>query len=383
MLALSPVPEEGAGCRFRVAQYVPALESAGVHVTISPFFTTEFFRLVYQRGHALKKSLLFAERAVDRFRTVTERARYDVIFIYREALPIGPPIVESLFARANGLALIYDFDDAVYLPNTSEANRAIAALKWPRKVKSIVRRSDCVIAGNEYLAAWARTYSDAVRVIPTCVDTDKFVPRAVAHARGVRLQPDPGVPTIGWIGTPTTVPYLLSLQSIFQDIARTHPFVLRICGAGADVRMPGVKVDNVPWTLDAEVSLFNTCDIGVYPLSDDEWARGKCGFKAIQFMACGVPVVAAPVGVNREILRDGVNGLLAASTAEWVEKLGRLLANASLRAALGAAGRATIEAEYSLKVNAPKVVAAVHDAVERARRRAAGVAPVPVGASRT
>ena len=383
MLALSPVPEEGAGCRFRVAQYVPALESAGVRVTISPFFTTEFFRLVYRRGHALQKSLLFAERAIDRLRTVMARARYDVIFIYREALPIGPAIVESLFARADSIALIYDFDDAVYLPNTSEANRAIAALKWPRKVKTIVRRSDCVIAGNEYLAAWARTYSDAVRVIPTCVDTDKFVPRADAHARGVRLQPDTNVPTIGWIGTPTTVPYLLSLQSIFQDIARTHPFVLRICGAGADVHMPGVKVDNVPWALDAEVSLFNTCDIGVYPLSDDEWARGKCGFKAIQFMACGVPVVAAPVGVNREILRDGVNGLLATSPGEWVEKLGRLLASAPLRATLGAAGRATIEAEYSLKVNAPKVVAAVHDAVERARRRAAGAAPVPVGASRS
>src|SRR5260221_11575809 len=259
MLALSPVPEEGAGCRFRVAQYVPALESAGVHVTISPFFTTEFFRLVYRRGQALKKARLFAERAVDRFRTVTQRARYDVIFIYREALPIGPPIVESLYARANGVALIYDFDDAVYLPNTSEANRAIAALKWPRKVKSIVRRSDCVIAGNEYLAAWARTYSDAVRVIPTCVDTDKFVPRSdvgrvlsdpAPQSGGVRLQPDPDIPTIGWIGTPTTVPYLLSLQSIFQDLARTHRFVLRICGACGDVQMPGVTVDNVPWTLD-------------------------------------------------------------------------------------------------------------------------------------
>jgi glycosyltransferase involved in cell wall biosynthesis len=385
MLALSPVPEEGAGCRFRVVQYVPALESAGVHVTISPFFTTDFFRLVYRRGHALKKTLLFAERAVDRFRTLMARERYDAIFIYREALPIGPAIVESLFARAHGLALIYDFDDAVYLPNTSEANRAIAALKWPRKVKSIVGRSDCVIAGNEYLAAWARAYSDTVRVIPTCVDTTKFVPRAENVARAFQASGDAsgGVPTIGWIGTPTTVPYLLSLQSVFQDIARTHQFVLRICGAGADVQMPGVKVSNVPWALDTEVSLFNTCDIGVYPLSDDEWARGKCGFKAIQFMACGVPVVAAPVGVNREILRDGVNGLLAASPAEWVEKLGRLLASLPLRATLGAAGRATIEAEYSLKVNAPKVVAAVHDAVERARRRAAGAAPVPVGASRS
>jgi len=393
MLALSPVPEEGAGCRFRIAQYVPALEAAGIHVTISPFFTREFFELVYRKGHYVRKAVLFARRALDRLHSLSLRREYDILYIYREAFPVGPPILETLLARTPGVAVVYDFDDAVYLPNTSDANRAIAALKWPGKVKSIVGRSDGVIAGNEYLAAWARQYSDAVRVIPTCVDTTKFVPRpgGAAVSRGVRLQPDPaparGVrlqpdPIIGWIGTPTTVPYLLSLQSIFQEVARTHPFVLRVCGAGADVRISGVKVDNVPWTLDGEVALFNTCDVGVYPLSDDEWARGKCGFKAIQFMACGVPVVAAPVGVNGEIIQDGANGLLASTPAEWIDKLGRLLSSAPLRAALGAAGRRTIEAEYSLKANAPKMVTAINEAVASARHRATGDARVAVGAPR-
>lgn len=367
MLALSPVPEEGAGCRFRIAQYVPALQAAGIDVTISPFFTREFFGLVYRKGHALAKSAMFIQRAADRLRLVADRGGYDAFFIYREALPVGPAIIETLLAGARGAAMIYDFDDAVFLPNTSEANRPIALLKWPSKVRTIIGRSDVVIAGNEFLASYARQYNDSVRVIPTVVDTTKFVPRA-GVAQG--FSPAAAAPiVIGWIGTPTTAPYLLSLQPVLQELARTHPFVLRVCGAGADLQIPGVTVANEPWTLDGEVTLFNTCDIGVYPLSDDEWAKGKCGFKAIQFMACGVPVVAAPVGVNREIIQDDVNGLLAATPSAWVEKLGRLLGDAALRARLGAAGRCTIEDHYSLKTNAPRLVAAVLDAVASARQR--------------
>lgn len=372
MLALSPVPEEGAGCRFRIAQYVPALERAGIDVTISPFFTREFFQLVYRKGHAARKTALFVRSALDRVRTVARRSEYDVIFIYREALPIGPAIIERLLSRTSGVAVIYDFDDAVYLPNTSDANRAIALLKWPRKVSSIIERSDCVIAGNEYLAAYARQHTDAVRVIPTCVDTTKFVPRD---------HPNP-VPVLGWIGTPTTTPYLLSLAPVLQQLARTHRFVLRVCGAGTPIDMAGVTVANTAWTLDGEVGLFDTCDVGVYPLTDDEWARGKCGFKAIQFMACSVPVVAAPVGVNRDIITDGANGFLASTTGEWVEKLARLLDEASLRAAFGRAGRDRIEREYSLRANAPKMIDAITSAVERARRRATGAVPVAAGARR-
>jgi glycosyltransferase involved in cell wall biosynthesis len=240
-------------------------------------------------------------------------------------------------------------------------------------VRTIVSRADAVIAGNEFLADYARRYSDAVRVIPTCVDTTKFVPRA-----GDRR--DAAVPVIGWIGTPTTTPYLQALQGVLREVARTHRFVLRVCGAGSPLAIPGVTVEQPPWTLASEVALFNTCDIGVYPLTDDEWARGKCGFKAIQFMACGVPVVAAPVGVNRDIVEDGVNGLLAATPAEWVDKIRRLVDDPALRARLGRAGRRTIEARYSLSVNAPKIVDAVLDTVARVRQRMPGVAAAAMAA---
>src|SRR5207342_2377602 len=148
---------------------------------------------------------------------------------------------------------------------------------------------------------------------------------------------------VGWIGTPTTFPYLEGLADVLREVAAQHPFVLKVSGAGRAAHFPGLKVVEVPWSLDREVELFNTCDIGVYPLTDDEWAKGKCGFKAIQFMACGVPVVEAAVGVNTEIIQDGVNGFLASTASEWEDKIGRLLADAGLRQRLGEAGRKTIE----------------------------------------
>jgi glycosyltransferase involved in cell wall biosynthesis len=200
-----------------------------------------------------------------------------------------------------------------------------------------------------------------VTTIPTSVDTSRWVPRATAA-------PNPGVPIVGWIGSPTTGQYIRQLAPVLQRVAATHRFRMRISGAGAPVEMPGVSVDDVPWALEREVELFNTCDVGVYPLPDDEWSKGKCGFKAIQFMACGVPVVASAVGVNREIVEDGVNGFLASTADEWVDKLGRLLTDPALRRRFGDAGRRTIEQRYSLEVNAPHLAEVLRRVVHDVRR---------------
>jgi glycosyltransferase involved in cell wall biosynthesis len=361
LLALSPIPPEGAGCRFRVMQYVPALEAAGFSVTVAPFFDTAFFRQVYRRGHYLAKLAGFLRQSAARLKLLLSRHEYDLFFVYREAYPFGPPLFETLLARSAGRPLVYDFDDAVYLNNTSEANKFVSVLKYPEKVPSIIRQSALVLAGNQHLSDYARTYNAEVAVLPTCVDTSVFLPR--------RTPPSAGAPTmLGWIGTPTTAMYLKSLGPVLSRVAAQHRFVLRVSGSGDPVDLPGVTIANEAWSLEREVELFNTCDIGIYPLRDDEWARGKCGFKAIQFMACGLPVVAAAVGVNREIIQDGVNGFLASSDDEWVEKIERLIADPGLRRRLGEAGRKTIEERYSLAVNAPKLVAMMRDVVERRRR---------------
>jgi glycosyltransferase involved in cell wall biosynthesis len=356
VLALSPIPEEGAGCRFRVSQYVPYLRAAGFDVTISSFYTPEFFKLVYQPGQHARKAASFLRLAAKRFAEAFTLGDYDLVLLYREAIPLGPPIIEWLISR-RGIPIVYDFDDAIFLPNVSEANRAISFLKNPGRVAQVVRRSTRVVVGNDFLAGYARRFNDAVTVIPTAVDTNRFTPRP----------PQPSDPArrlvVGWIGSPTTFPYLEALAGTLREVAKDHAFTLKVSGAGRPVQFPGVTVEDVKWSMAEEVTLFNTCDIGVYPLTDDEWSKGKCGFKAIQCMACGVPVVAAAVGVNREIIVDGVNSFLASTPQEWVDKLGRLLSDAALRHRMAIAGRRTIEERYSLQVTAPQLAAVLSSAL--------------------
>ena len=186
VLAISPIPEEGAGCRFRIAHYIPYLEAHGFDVTLNTLFTTDFFRFVYKPGHLARKAAVFAGLALKHLWSLQRVPHYDVIFIYREILPVGPAVVEWLLSMPGCPPIVFDFDDAIFLPSVSEANRLIAALKTPGKVATIVRRSTQVVVGNDYLGAYARQFNPAVTVIPTSVDTTKFTPNP-----GSRI-PDPG-----------------------------------------------------------------------------------------------------------------------------------------------------------------------------------------------
>jgi glycosyltransferase involved in cell wall biosynthesis len=355
VLALSPIPEEGAGCRFRISHYIPYLEANGFQVTVRPFYTPEFFRLVYQRGHFATKAAAFARLVAKRFRVLSELDQYDVVWLYREAIPIGPPVIERAIRR-RGVPIVFDFDDAIFLRNVSEANRIVSFLKNTNRVAEIIGFSSHVTPGNSFLGDFARQFSANVTVVPTTVDTTRFKPRPDGDT-----MPADG-PVVGWIGSPTTYHYVEEIGPLLKALAARHRFTLKISGAGKPVHFDGVRVSEVPWSMANEVELFNSCDIGVYPLEDDDWARGKCGFKAIQFMACGVPVVAAAVGVNREIIRDGENGFLASTPQEWTAKLERLLTDADLRRRFAIAGRQTIEQRYSLHGAAPVVATILRNA---------------------
>jgi glycosyltransferase involved in cell wall biosynthesis len=356
VLALSPIPEEGAGCRFRVSQYIPSLRDAGFDVTVSPFYSRDYFKFVYRPGNYLRKAAGFTALTLRRINELFSMRDYDLVFLYREAIPIGPPIVERQIARL-GIPIVYDFDDAIFLPAVSEANQAVSFLKNPERVSEILSLSRQVTVGNEFLASYARRFNPRVTVIPTAVDTTRFIPRAdPVPAEGRKL-------VVGWIGSPTTFRYLESLKDVLAAVSAKHPFTLKVSGAGRAVDFPGVDVQVVPWSMADEVSLFNTCDIGVYPLTDDDWSRGKCGFKAIQCMACGVPVVAAAVGVNREIITHGVDSMLASTPEDWINHLSVLLTNAALLRSMAVAGRKTIEARYSLRVTAPQLAAVFAAAV--------------------
>lgn len=355
VLALSPIPEEGAGCRFRIAQFVPYLRSVGIDVTISPFYSPEFFRVVYRPGGMLRKTVMFAGLVWRRLLELFTIRSYDLVFLYREAIPAGPPIIERMIHRL-GVPIVHDFDDAIFMPAVSEANRSVAFLKNPGRVAEVVRLSRAVTVGNEFLAQYARRHNDNVTVLPTVLDTAKFTPRADRTPRRV--------PVVGWIGSPTTYPYLRGIADVLREVAKRRAFILRVSGAGQPVDLPGVQVEEAPWSMVEEARLFNGLDIGVYPLPHDDWARGKCGFKAIQCMASGVPVVASAIGVNLEIITDGVDSFLASTREEWIEKLDRLLADPELRARMAAAGRRTIEQRYSLTVTAPQLAGVMRAALE-------------------
>jgi glycosyltransferase involved in cell wall biosynthesis len=373
VLALSPIPEEGAGCRFRLAQFIPYLRAHGFEVSLRTLYTPDFFRLVYRPKNYARKALGFARLTARYLAALSDSRDFDVIFLYREILPIGPPLVEQYLTRPGHPPLVLDYDDAIFLPNVSEANRVISTLKMPQKLARTIARSRHVIVGNSYLADYARRYTSNVTIVPTCVDTDRWVPDSHGPIHG-RAQSRP--PVVGWIGSPTTGPYIRALADVLQRVGAQHPMRLRISGVARPLHVPGVETENIEWSLDREVQLFNTCDIGVYPLADDEWARGKCGFKAIQFMACGVPVVASAVGVNREIIEDGVNGFLASNADEWRCKLARLLDDVELRRRFAVAGRETIERRYSLAVNAPVLAEILGRAARPAEAGATELAPL-------
>jgi glycosyltransferase involved in cell wall biosynthesis len=216
-----------------------------------------------------------------------------------------------------------------------------------------------VMAGNSYLAEYARQVNANVTIVPTTIDTEKYAVRTEAH--------ESELPTIGWTGSFSTVQHLDTLRSALQKLAKQTKFRLRVIGTPT-YKLDGLDVEAMPWRADTELEDLHAIDIGVMPLPDDAWSKGKCGLKALQFMALGIPTVCSPVGVNTEIIQDGENGFIASSEDEWVEKLGRLVHSAELRRQLGRAGRRTVEAKYSANVQAPRVFELLRSVVIEAGR---------------
>jgi len=350
ILALTTNPIEGASTRYRILAYIPFLEKQGWTVDFHPFFPSESLATVYSSGNLFGKTY-YVIRGYQGRSTQLKSRHYDLVLVHRELFPLGLKVFLRRL-RKTGARIVYDYDDAMFLPQR-QSRGILGKLENPNSVKEIMAMSNLVVAGNDYLAAYARQYNRNVRVLATTVDTERYRPRTSSQ------QADHC--TIGWIGSHTTVKYLNSLRSIFEILAKVHPFELKVVGASSFTTVNGLFIRQQGWSLEREVSDFQSCDIGVYPLWDDDWSKGKCGFKAIQFMAVGVPVVASDVGVNKEIIQDGVNGFLAASEQEWSDKLLLLIKDPELRREIGLAGRKTVEERYSLDVNAPKLLRAFQD----------------------
>lgn len=355
LLAIVPnLYDTSPGQRFRLEQWEPSLRARGVEIDWQPFECPELKALLHQPGQIARKMRLIAQALGRRLRLLTRVRQYDAVYIFREAAVLGPALIERLVSRA-GLPVIFDFDDAIFVRYVSPSNGYLSYLKFPGKTDSICRLSAQVLAGNQYLHDYARQFNQNVSIVPTTIDTLKYqvVPKLVT--------PD-SVPVIGWSGSYSTVQYFDTLRSALQRLAQHERFKVRVIGT-PNYELPGVEVEALPWRAATEVQDLSALDIGVMPLLDDPWSSGKCGLKALQYMALGIPAICSPVGVNATIIRDGVNGFLAMTEAEWIERLTRLLRSAELRWQLGMAGRATVEQQYAAEIVAPQVYQLLQAAV--------------------
>ncbi len=368
ILFVATHPKEVASTRYRVLAYEPLLRREGYETTFHPFFPSHVLELINTPGRWAGKARCLLAGTSSR-RSLLRAGRYDLVFVHRELFPLGMSSGMALLLaelRRHARPWIYDFDDAVFLPHRQ--NRGIAGrLENTRSVQDLIAGGRQIIAGNDFLADYARRINPRVRCIPTPVDTTRYFPSREAR-RGA-------APVIGWIGSPSTAKYLQSLAPVFERLAGTRRFRLKAIGTGQEIRIPGVEVEIRNWNLQTEAAEFRECDIGIYPLWDDQWSKGKCGYKALQFMASGVPVIASAIGMNTEIIRHGSNGLLAGSEEDWVLHLARLCDDPSLRWRLGEAGRETIEASYSLTRLAPLFLETLEQVLRPATRRI----PLPEG----
>lgn len=347
-LFLPRYSRRAATCRLRALQYIPALEAAGWQVTVEPLLPDLYLERLYRDG---SRSLSQIARAIlHRLSVLSSRAyrAYDAVYIQADLMPGLPFSLEGPFYNRNPKVVV-DYDDATFVHYDQR-------ILTRNKVHRIMRSAGEVIVGNRYLLEYARQRTDRVTLLPTVVDADLYRPRDHYALN------DP--PVIGWVGTPVTARYLLSVADSLRALARRRPFVLRV--VGCSMTMPGVEVECLPWHEDTEVDVIRSFDIGIMPLIDEPFANGKCGFKLIQYMGCGVPAVGSALGANRDIIVDGVNGFLAASGLEFAFKLLTLLQDRQLRERLGREGRRTVEGAYSLQVNTERLKTVLARVAERA-----------------
>jgi glycosyltransferase involved in cell wall biosynthesis len=353
VLGLSLYGPQAASHRVRLAQFQPGLAAAGIDLQIESLLDDAYLQRTYSGRRPSLRSLLAAYGR--RLKALRQAKHFDLAIVYAELLPFLPAWLERQLLP---IPFLYDCDDAFFLKVRSGRLRLLQPLPGG-KIHCLMAAAEAVTAGNTALAAYARRFNSTVTVLPSVVNTDLFCPAPPAPAKS-----SGGPFTVGWIGSPSTAPYLQLLVEPLELLARERSVRLLVIGGPAPA-IAGVEVIEQPWSLEQEVPLIQQFDLGVMPLPDTPWTRGKCAYKLIQCMACAIPVLASRVGANVEAV-PAECGFLVESPAEWLAAFRKLAADPALRARLGAAGRQWVEKRYSLRSALPVLGGVI--------RQAAGIA---------
>lgn len=357
VLALASYPVEAAATRFRLQQFIKPLAQRDVNLKIVPFIDSKLFKQLYSQGSFGATAFGLARSALRRITDLFPVRNADVVLIQREAMMFGPPLIEWLTTKVLKRPMVLDLDDATYVSYTSPTYGNLGKkLKWIGKTDDLIKWATSVTCGNRSIAEYATSKGARARIIPTVVDTNIFRP---GHANKSPV-------VLGWVGTHSTFPYLKSIFPVLRDLAREHDFRLKVVGAGRAVfDVPGVAIENIPWRLDREVQDFQSIDIGLYPIDQalySGWASGKSGFKAIQYMAVGIPFVATPAGGSAEIGEAGKTHFFATTKEEWHAALQQLITDKDRRHMMGAAAREHVVKHYGLEDQADKLAEALREA---------------------
>jgi glycosyltransferase involved in cell wall biosynthesis len=328
--------------RFRFELYKDLLQKNGYNITTRSFLDEKGYEVIHQYGFFFRKFIAILKGFCKRLLLLFNLKKYDFILLQREATPVGPPVFEWFVTRVFKKKLIYDFDDAIWLRIVSKQNSVATIVKNTGKVKKICKWAYKVSCGNQYLCNYAARYNPNVIFNPTCVDT--------INKHNIITNHDTGRISIGWTGSFSTMTYLQIVQPALQLLQKKYDFDIKIiCNQEPVLDLKNVTY--IKWSEENEVPALATCQIGLMPLTYEEWNEGKCGFKLIQYLALEIPAVSSPVGVNKIIIEEGVNGFFARNDAEWYTAIEKLILDPSLRKRMGAEGRKKITAHYSLQSN--------------------------------
>jgi glycosyltransferase involved in cell wall biosynthesis len=348
ILFIVPYPTDKAPSqRFRFEQYYELLNEKGIDYDIKPFLSNEIWDILYLPGRFLKKAFGILGGLFKRFFLLFKLKQYDYIFIHREATPIGPSFFEYFASRWLKKKIIYDFDDAIWIPNFSEANSFFSFLKGYGNVHKICSYAYKISCGNEYLCDYAKQFNKNVVYNPTTIDTNNYHNR-VKDQSGEEF-------VIGWTGSHSTIRYIGEIVPVLSKLEKKYTFTFRVI---SDFK-PEFELNSleyVKWKKESEIEDLLGFNIGIMPLVNDKWANGKCGFKALQYMSLGIPALVSPVGVNSRIVDHGLNGFICDTPEEWETSIETLLKNRETLGEMSKQTRKKIIDYYSVKSNSDNFI---------------------------